>query len=99
MTTVYQLSRQACPPCQMLKRKVNELKDKSFNYVYVDVDNPDAIAKGSINEEIYLKAHRQGIRMLPIVGITVLKDGVETLQTVLNVNSKSIDGFIEYINK
>lgn len=38
MITVYQLSRQQCAPCQVLKSKIENLENKSFTYKYIDID-------------------------------------------------------------
>jgi len=99
MTTIYQLSRQACPPCQVLKNKINLLENKFFNYVYVDIDKP--LFKGSIEEEILSNAMKKGHRSLPIVGVTNTSEDdtetTETIELVVSLNPDKLEQVLELI--
>lgn len=102
MITIYQLSRQACPPCQVLKSKINTLEDKFFDYVYVDIDT--LLKPGSIEEEILAQARKKGHRSLPIVGVvetftTDTNDIIEDLKLVTSLNPSKLDDFLEFISK
>lgn len=94
MNIFYQLSRDNCPPCQVLKQKVLNIKDPKFKYVYVNVDT---IREGTIEYDILMDAKKNKISSLPIVGITEFEDDVESIKFVINVKSQNIDDFLEII--
>lgn len=94
MNIIYQLSRDNCAPCQVLKSKVLAISEPNFKYNYVNVDT---IVQGSIEHDILLEARKNKILSLPIVGVTKEEDGIESIQFVLNIKPINIDEFLEII--
>lgn len=94
MKILYQLSRENCPPCQRLKEKIHQIKNKSFDYRYINIDS---IVQGTMEHQILLDARKNRISSLPIVGITNLEDGIEAIDFVVNIKNENIDNFIEII--
>ena len=94
MNIIYQLSRDNCAPCQVLKNKIVSIKEPTFKYNYVNVDT---IMQGTIEYDILLEARKNKILSLPIVGVTKEEDGVESIQFVLNIKPINIDKFLEMV--
>lgn len=97
MITVYQLSRQQCAPCQVLKSKIENLENKSFTYKYIDIDTQ--LFPGSIQEQILKQSGKQHLKSLPIVGITRLEDDIEDLLGVAHIRYEFLDDFISTVIK
>ncbi len=94
---LYQLSRQQCMPCQVLKSKIDKLETKDFEYKYIDVDNN--IIPGSTEDQILKEARTKGLRSLPILGLSLFEDNVEDLVAVGHIRYEQLDGFLDIIRK
>lgn len=94
MVKLYQLSRQQCPPCEELKRKILSIENPKFEYKYVNVDT---IAEGTFEHQILQDARKNKLSSLPIVGVSEVEDGVESLNFTINIRSQNIDEFLDII--
>ena len=94
MVKVYQLSRQQCPPCEELKRRILSIENPKFEYKYVNVD---AIVEGTFEHQILREAIKNKLTSLPIVGVSEFEDGVENLNFTISLRSQNIDEFLDII--
>lgn len=100
---IIQFSRQSCPPCQMLKRKLNSIISikNNIKYTYVDIDTFDLLD----HEQLFVNL--QHYRSLPIVAVIenekiILEGSINTKESVdqlLNlIDSKDNSDIAEIIN-
>lgn len=94
MNIIYQLSRDNCAPCQVLKNKVLAIDNPNFKYNYINVDT---ITDGTMEYDILMEARKNKIFSLPIVGVVKEEDGIESIQFVVNIKPTNIDEFLEII--
>jgi glutaredoxin len=92
MKVIYQLSRETCQPCKILKERINTLDNRRFEYEYVDIDSD--IDKDSIEYTILKTAQTLGIRSLPIVGVFERKKDKLYLDYVTSIRYNNITSFI-----
>lgn len=94
--TVYQISLPTCYPCRVLRKKFLDLDDDSFNYEYYDIDD---IEVGTTAYQILQQMRKSNLRSVPVIGVTSMIKGEETLIMLNTFDHNNFNNLIEVLRE